>query len=141
MIADDLEARVAALPCWRGRVRLEPLPGGLSNRAFVVDDGVGRYVARCGNDLTVHHVFRDRERAASEAAYAAGLAPAVIHAAPGVLVLRYRSPNLHRPFRTPLVPLVPILSILICGYMMSGLPGDTWLRLLIWLALAWRRPA
>jgi len=53
----------------------------------------------------------------------------------GVLVLRYRSPNLHRPFRTPLVPLVPILSILICGYMMSGLPGDTWLRLLIWLAL------
>lgn len=89
MIADDLEARVAALPCWRGRVRLEPLPGGLSNRAFVVDDGVGRYVARCGNDLTVHHVFRDRERAASEAAYAAGLAPAVIHAAPGVLVLRY----------------------------------------------------
>jgi APA family basic amino acid/polyamine antiporter len=53
----------------------------------------------------------------------------------GVLVLRYRSPNLHRPFRTPLVPLVPILSILICGYMMSGLPADTWLRLLIWLGL------
>jgi APA family basic amino acid/polyamine antiporter len=53
----------------------------------------------------------------------------------GVLVLRYRSPNLHRPFRTPLVPVVPILAILICGYMMSGLPADTWLRLLIWLAL------
>lgn len=53
----------------------------------------------------------------------------------GILVLRYRSPNLHRPFRTPLVPLVPILSILICGYMMSGLPGDTWLRLAIWLVL------
>jgi len=53
----------------------------------------------------------------------------------GVLVLRYRSPNLHRPFRTPLVPVVPILAVLICGYMMSGLPADTWLRLLIWLAL------
>jgi APA family basic amino acid/polyamine antiporter len=53
----------------------------------------------------------------------------------GVLVLRYRSPNLHRPFRTPLVPVVPILAVLICGYMMSGLPGDTWLRLLIWLAI------
>jgi APA family basic amino acid/polyamine antiporter len=53
----------------------------------------------------------------------------------GVLVLRYRSPNLHRPFRTPLVPFVPIMAILICGYMMSYLPGDTWLRLLIWLAL------
>ncbi len=53
----------------------------------------------------------------------------------GVLVLRYRSPNLHRPFRTPMVPLVPVLAILICGYMMSGLPGDTWLRLLVWLAI------
>ena len=53
----------------------------------------------------------------------------------GVLVLRYSQPNLKRPFRTPLVPVVPILSILICGYMMYGLPPDTWLRLLIWLAL------
>jgi APA family basic amino acid/polyamine antiporter len=53
----------------------------------------------------------------------------------GVLVMRYQSPNLHRPFRTPFVPVVPILAILICGYMMSGLPGDTWLRLIIWLAL------
>jgi APA family basic amino acid/polyamine antiporter len=53
----------------------------------------------------------------------------------GVLVLRYRSPNLHRPFRTPLVPLVPILSILICGYMMYGLPFDTWIRLFVWLAI------
>ena len=53
----------------------------------------------------------------------------------GILVLRYRAPELHRPFRTPFVPVVPILAILICGYMMSGLPADTWLRLLIWLAL------
>jgi APA family basic amino acid/polyamine antiporter len=53
----------------------------------------------------------------------------------GVLVLRYRSPELHRPFRTPLVPVVPILAILICGYMMYGLPTDTWLRLIIWLTI------
>jgi APA family basic amino acid/polyamine antiporter len=53
----------------------------------------------------------------------------------GILVLRYRSPELHRPFRTPMVPLVPILAILICGYMMSYLPLDTWFRLLIWLAI------
>ncbi len=53
----------------------------------------------------------------------------------GVIVLRYRSPELHRPFRTPFVPVVPILSILICGYMMTALPGDTWLRLIIWLAI------
>lgn len=53
----------------------------------------------------------------------------------GILVLRYRSPNLHRPFKTPFVPVVPILSILICGYMMSALPGDTWMRLIIWMAI------
>lgn len=53
----------------------------------------------------------------------------------GILVLRYTQPDLPRPFRTPLVPWVPILGILICGYMMAGLPKDTWLRLLIWLVL------
>jgi APA family basic amino acid/polyamine antiporter len=53
----------------------------------------------------------------------------------GVILLRYKQPNLPRPFRTPMVPLVPILGILICGYMMAGLPGDTWIRLIVWLIL------
>ena len=53
----------------------------------------------------------------------------------GIIVLRRVQPGLHRPFRTPLVPLVPILGILICGYRMYGLPVDTWLRLGIWMAL------
>jgi APA family basic amino acid/polyamine antiporter len=49
--------------------------------------------------------------------------------------LRYKSPNLARPFRTPLVPLVPILGILICGYMMYSLPAATWERLIYWMIL------
>jgi APA family basic amino acid/polyamine antiporter len=53
----------------------------------------------------------------------------------GVLMLRYKRPELERPFRTPLVPLVPILGILVCSYLMYGLPIDTWLRLMVWLAL------
>jgi len=53
----------------------------------------------------------------------------------GILVLRYTQPDLPRPFRTPWVPVVPVLGILICGYMMAGLPLDTWLRLAIWMAL------
>jgi APA family basic amino acid/polyamine antiporter len=53
----------------------------------------------------------------------------------GVLVLRKRSPDLPRPFRTPWVPFVPIGGILVCGYMMYGLPHDTWWRLLIWMAI------
>jgi APA family basic amino acid/polyamine antiporter len=53
----------------------------------------------------------------------------------GIIVLRYKSPNLARPFRTPFVPVVPILGILICGYMMSSLPATTWERLIIWMVL------
>jgi basic amino acid/polyamine antiporter, APA family len=53
----------------------------------------------------------------------------------GVLVLRYKSPNLHRPFKTPLFPLVPILGILTSLGLMSFLPGDTWIRLIVWMAI------
>ncbi len=53
----------------------------------------------------------------------------------GVLVLRYTEPDRPRPFRTPLVPFVPILGILACFYLMYGLPVDTWARLLIWMVL------
>jgi APA family basic amino acid/polyamine antiporter len=51
----------------------------------------------------------------------------------GVWVLRYTRPDLERPFRTPLVPLVPILGILCCVGLMATLPLDTWIRLFIWL--------
>jgi len=53
----------------------------------------------------------------------------------GILVLRYKSPELPRPFRTPFVPVVPILGILICGYLMAGLPRATWERLILWMLL------
>ncbi len=53
----------------------------------------------------------------------------------GVLVLRYSDPEIPRPFRTPFVPLVPALGILSCGYLMYGLPLDTWARLIIWMAI------
>lgn len=53
----------------------------------------------------------------------------------GILILRKTQPNIPRAFKTPLVPLVPILGVLICGAQMVALPLDTWLRLVIWLAL------
>ena len=53
----------------------------------------------------------------------------------GVMILRYTRPNIPRPFRTPLVPIVPILGILICGYMMYTLPPDTWIRLIVWMVI------
>ena len=54
---------------------------------------------------------------------------------PAVIVPRRRSPDMHRPFKTPLVPLVPILGIAICGGLMAGLPSDTWIRLLAWMVI------
>ena len=53
----------------------------------------------------------------------------------GVWYLRVKEPNRERPFRTPLVPLVPILGILVCFAMMAALPLDTWLRLIIWMVI------
>jgi basic amino acid/polyamine antiporter, APA family len=53
----------------------------------------------------------------------------------GVLVLRYTDPGRPRPFRTPLVPFVPVAGILACFYLMSGLPVDTWARLVVWMAI------
>lgn len=53
----------------------------------------------------------------------------------GVLVMRYKQPEAPRGFRTPLVPFIPIAGILCCLAMMASLPGDTWLRLIGWLAL------
>jgi len=53
----------------------------------------------------------------------------------GILVLRYTNPEIHRPFKTPLFPAVPILGILVCLYLMAGLPWHTWERLIIWLII------
>ncbi|HEY6291656.1 MAG TPA: amino acid permease [Terriglobia bacterium] len=53
----------------------------------------------------------------------------------GVWVLRVRRPDLERPFKTPLVPTVPILGALISFGMMASLPLATWIRLLVWLII------
>jgi APA family basic amino acid/polyamine antiporter len=53
----------------------------------------------------------------------------------GVLVLRRTRPDLDRPFRTPWVPFVPIMGILCCAGLMATLPGDTWIRLIVWLVI------
>ena len=53
----------------------------------------------------------------------------------GIIVLRRREPGRPRPFRTPLVPVLPIVSILFCFYLIANLPPLTWLRFVVWLAL------
>lgn len=61
------------------------------------------------------------------------LAFAIVSA--GVLILRYTHPDIHRPFKTPLFPVVPILGVVCALGVMLTLPFDTWLRLIIWMAI------
>jgi APA family basic amino acid/polyamine antiporter len=53
----------------------------------------------------------------------------------GVWIMRYRQPTLARPFRVPLVPIVSICGVLVCGSMIYGLGWPNWLRLGVWLVV------
>lgn len=53
----------------------------------------------------------------------------------GVLVLRRAKPDLPRPFRTPLMPVTPLLAIAFAVYLIFNLPPLTWIRFFVWLAL------
>ncbi len=53
----------------------------------------------------------------------------------GILILRYKKPDIHRPFKTPLFPVTPILGILTSLGVMATLPGDTWIRLIVWMVI------
>lgn len=53
----------------------------------------------------------------------------------GVLVLRYKQPLLHRPFKVPFAPWIPLAGTLICFAQMCALPLVTWMQLIIWTAI------
>ena len=53
----------------------------------------------------------------------------------GVWIMRVKRPEIHRPFKTPWVPFVPIMGIIVSLALMGGLNGLTWVRLIVWLAI------
>ena len=83
------EDRIHSLPIWDGGIEITPLSGGITNRNYLICDRTRRAVVRLGEDIPVHHISRANELAASRAAHAAGLSPAVLHQAPGLLVLDF----------------------------------------------------
>jgi APA family basic amino acid/polyamine antiporter len=53
----------------------------------------------------------------------------------GVIILRRTRPDLERPFKTPFMPVLPVLSVLASLYLMLNLTAATWVRFAIWMAL------
>ncbi|MDR0284776.1 MAG: amino acid permease [Propionibacteriaceae bacterium] len=64
-----------------------------------------------------------------------GTLAAFILVSVAVIVLRKRRPDLPRAFKVPFMPVLPILSALICFYLMLNLSVNTWLRFLVWMAV------
>ena len=53
----------------------------------------------------------------------------------GILIMRKKMPDAVRSFKVPLVPFVPIAGIAVCFYLMYSLPSESWLRLIVWMAI------
>ncbi len=81
--------RVKALSFWQEPVAPERVYGGITNINYRVEDGGKSYFVRVGDDIAVHHILRFNERAATVAAHAAGISPELVHAEPGVMIMRF----------------------------------------------------
>jgi thiamine kinase-like enzyme len=86
---EEIQRRIAGLPCWQGEIDIEPLDGGMTNLNFKVRDAAGDFVVRLGEDDPVHLISRANEFAASIAAHRVGASPEPVHHEPGVLVVRF----------------------------------------------------
>ncbi len=53
----------------------------------------------------------------------------------GIIILRSSNPALHRPFKVPLSPIIPILTVLSAAYLMNNLAAATWIRLIAWMSI------
>jgi thiamine kinase-like enzyme len=85
----DPVQRALALPIWTGAATAVPLGGGITNLNVLVTDAIRRAVVRIGDDIPVHQIMRFNELAASRAAHAAGVSPAVLYHEPGALVIDF----------------------------------------------------
>jgi thiamine kinase-like enzyme len=93
----DPETVIRALPIWNGRIDIQPLLGGITNKNYLVTDAERRAVVRFGGDIFVHGVMRFNELAATRAAGAAGISPKVVYVGPSVLVLDFIAGHSYGP--------------------------------------------
>jgi thiamine kinase-like enzyme len=88
-MVESPEDRIRSLGIWQGRIAVEPMTGGMTNRNYLVRDDNRTVCVRLGDDIPVHMISRANELAASRAAHAAGISPEILHHAPGMLVMEY----------------------------------------------------
>lgn len=91
------EDRIRSLDIWQGSIVVEPLSGGMTNRNYLVRDRSRTVAVRLGEDIPFHMISRANELAASQAAHAAGISPAILYHAPGVLVMEYLEAKTYTP--------------------------------------------
>ena len=82
-------ARITALPCWKNKIDIEPLGGGMTNLNFKVNDGADQFVVRFGEDDPIHLISRANEIASCQAAFKVGVSPELVHNEAGILVTRF----------------------------------------------------
>lgn len=82
-------AQIKKLGCWKGKIKVSRLTGGLSNESWIVNDNAGSHVVRFGKDYPFHHVDRQRELMSARAAHAAGFGPNVEYSSKGVMVSQF----------------------------------------------------
>lgn len=81
--------RATDLSIWQAPERAELLGGGITNFNVSLWDAGKRYVVRVGQDIPLHQIMRFNEQAVHKAAQSHGIAPAIVHAEPGILVLEF----------------------------------------------------
>jgi thiamine kinase-like enzyme len=86
--------RLRSLDCWQGPIRVEPLPGGITNRNFLVRDEGTTRVARLSEERALLGIDRRNEVVCQRAAWACGVGPEVLHHEDGLLISQ------HLPGRT-----------------------------------------
>jgi thiamine kinase-like enzyme len=82
-------ARITALACWKNKIDIEALGGGMTNLNFKVSDGTEQFVVRFGEDDPIHLISRANEIASCQAAFKVGVSPELVHHEAGILVTRF----------------------------------------------------
>lgn len=79
----------ASLPIWRAPTDVQLLGGGITNFNVTLTDKGRKYVVRVGQDIVLHQIMRFNELAVHRAAQSIGIAPAIRHSEPGILVIEF----------------------------------------------------